>query len=142
MKSKVIGFRPRSFLRYPLVVLVILCAIALALTTPGDTRAQAHACWLDPQVPSVTGTYPNQYAIAAGTFHCNVSYTGYVRLRGWNGSSWNQIAQTNVGPVAWDTFAQAGGYCYTYNFVDTHMYANFSGSGQSNTSNSTDCNFP
>lgn len=141
MKGKVIRCRSRRILRYPLGGLVLTGAVALALTTPGATRAH-DGCSLAPQVPALWGSYPNEQATATGWFYCGVSYSGYIWLRGWNGSSWSQIVETPIATRSEDAYGYAGGYCGQFNYVDTHMYANFSGHGHSNTSNSTACNFP
>ncbi|MGH8523601.1 MAG: hypothetical protein ACREXY_05110 [Gammaproteobacteria bacterium] len=141
MKSKVSSRPSRRLLDYPIFGLVLGGAVALALTSPGATRAHDN-CWIEPHVPALFGSYPNEQATASGWFHCSVTYSGYAWLRGWNGSSWNQIAESYVAPRNTDAYPYAGGYCWPYNFVDTHMYGNFSGHGHTNTSSSTACNFP
>jgi hypothetical protein len=101
-------------------------------------------CTQAPEVPPVRDSYPNQSAYAWGHVYCNLSgYSGDVRLRGWTGSSWVILQQTFYGPVSGD-YSPATPFhvCSPYHYLDTFMYANFAGQGQTNNSSSAPCNFP
>jgi len=141
MKNK--GIQRRRFRRSALLGIVVVCAAAAALASPGAPRAHG-GCTQAPEVPPVRGTYPNQEAYAWGHVYCTlIGYSGDVRLRGWTGSSWIILEQTFYGPVSGNwTPATPFHACYTYNFVDTFMYANFQGHGHTNNSSSAACNFP
>jgi hypothetical protein len=123
------------------VALLFVGVVAAGLTNPEGARAH-NGCTLSPLGPGIGGSFPNQYAYAYGNVNCNFYYEGDIRLRGWNGSSWvimKQVFFVNTVSYPYATTSQP---CYTYNYVDTFMYANFAGHGHTNNTGSAACNFP
>lgn len=141
MKRKSPIRRLGGFGRYLSALLVLGCALTVALITPGAAGAH-NDCYVNPFIPTIYGNYPNQYSRGVGNVDCYFSYSGAVRLSGLFNGNWYSLAESGFsGSQPW-TYYTLYTNCDFYHYVRSFMWANFAGHVHSNQSGSAACNLP
>jgi hypothetical protein len=141
MKGETRSRRLASFGRYLDVLLIIVCAFTVVLTIPRAASAHNN-CYVNPFIPPIYGSYPNQYSRGETNISCLISYSGAVRLSGLFNSNWYTLAESSFsGNSEWSYYTLYT-YCNFYHYVRSFAWANFAGHVHSNQSDSAACNFP